>query len=76
MKRRNHASVRRLQLESLEMRRLLAGDLQITELNYNPHPALPQFGDRPVDDPDEFEFLEVTNVGDGDFDQRRLLSPF
>ncbi len=64
MKRRNRASVRRLQLESLELRRLLAGDLQITELNYNPHPALPQFGERPVEDPDEFEFLEVTNVGD------------
>ena len=63
MKRRNSDATRRLRLESLESRRLLAGDLRVTELDYNPHPALLQFGERDVD-PDEFEFIEVANVGD------------
>ena len=39
-----------------------ASNLKITEMNYNPHNALTQFGDAPVDH-DEFEFLELTNVG-------------
>lgn len=39
-----------------------AGNLAITEINYNPYDALPQFGDLDVDN-DEFEFIELRNVG-------------
>ena len=67
MKRRPRNSVRRPRLESLESRMMLAGDLRVTEFDYNPHAALPQFGDRDVD-ADEFEFVEVTNVGDQPLD--------
>jgi hypothetical protein len=35
--------------------------LRISELNFNPHDALPQFGELNVDN-DEFEFIELTNV--------------
>ncbi len=50
-------------MEPLEVRCLLAGDLRISELNYNPHPALVQFGERDAP-PEEFEFVEFANVGD------------
>ncbi|MFO0912375.1 MAG: lamin tail domain-containing protein [Pirellulales bacterium] len=38
-----------------------SANLKITEINYNPHNALTQFGDLNVDN-DEFEYVEVTNV--------------
>ena len=38
------------------------GTLAITEINYNPHESLVQFGDV-VTDSDEFEFIEFANVG-------------
>lgn len=38
-------------------------DLRITELNYNPHTALTQFGDAAVDN-EQFEFIELLNAGD------------
>lgn len=50
-------------MEKLEDRRLLAGDLRITEVNYNPHPSMTQFGERDADS-DDYEFIEVANVGD------------
>lgn len=37
-------------------------NLRISEIHYHPHVALPQFGELDVDD-DEFEFVEVTNIG-------------
>ena len=52
-----------LNLENLESRRLLAGDLRITEVNFNPHPSMVQFGEREAD-PDDYEFVELANVGD------------
>ncbi len=36
--------------------------LRVTELNYNPHDALPQFGDANAGN-DDFEFLEIANTG-------------
>jgi hypothetical protein len=45
---------------------MLAGDLCITEISYNPHDSLADFSD-PADPPDDnpqFEFVELTNVGD------------
>ncbi|MCA9200074.1 MAG: lamin tail domain-containing protein, partial [Planctomycetales bacterium] len=36
--------------------------LRISEINYNPHDALTQFGETAVDN-DEFEFIELTNIG-------------
>ncbi|MCA9213598.1 MAG: lamin tail domain-containing protein [Planctomycetales bacterium] len=53
----------RLKLETLESRCLLAGDLRVTEINYNPHPSMTQFGERDAD-ADDYEFIEVANVGD------------
>lgn len=52
-----------LRTEQLEARQLLAGDLRITELNFNPHPSMVQFGERDAD-ADDYEFIEVANVGD------------
>ena len=46
MKRSDQRSKRHLGVETLERRELLAGDLRIVELNYNPHAAQTQFGDR------------------------------
>lgn len=42
---------------------MLAGDLRITEINYNPHPSLVQFGERDVA-ADDYEFVELMNAGD------------
>jgi hypothetical protein len=39
-----------------------AANLRISEINYNPHAPLPAFGEVDVDN-DEFEFIELTNVG-------------
>ena len=50
-------------MEFLESRCLLAGDLRITEVNFNPHPSMTQFGERDADS-DDYEFIEVANVGD------------
>ena len=53
MRRRTRIGTRRsFRLETLELRTLFAGDLAITEINYNPA----QGGD--------LEFIEVQNVGD------------
>ena len=52
-----------LKFENLETRRLLAGDLRITEVNFHPHPSMVEFGEREAD-PDDYEFIEVANVGD------------
>ena len=49
--------------ETLEKRELLAGDLRITEINYNPHASLTQFGERDVL-ADDYEFVELMNAGD------------
>ena len=38
-----------------------AGSLAITEINYNPHAPLTQFGDAELDN-DEFEFIELANI--------------
>lgn len=54
---------RGLKLERLERREMLAGDLRIVELNYHPHDAMPEFGERDSD-ADKFEFIEFQNVGD------------
>ena len=40
-----------------------AETLAITEINYHPHDALPQFGDADVDN-GEFEFVELMNISD------------
>ena len=40
-----------------------ASSLAITEINYNPHDALTQFGDADLDN-DQFEFIELTNISD------------
>ena len=40
-----------------------AGTLAITEINYNPHDALTQFGDLEIDN-DQFEFVELVNTSD------------
>ena len=53
---------RNIHFESLENRELLAGDLRIVEINYNPHAAMPQYGDRNTE-ADDFEFIELMNVG-------------
>ena len=37
--------------------------LAITEVNYNPHESLSQFGETNIDS-DEYEFIEVVNIGD------------
>ena len=50
---------RGLGVESLEHRTLLAGDLAITEINYNPVAMSPEQGDA-------LEFIEVQNIGDTD----------
>ena len=69
MTRQSRNSARRLHLECLESRMMLAGDLNITELSYNPHASLPHFGDPDeLDDSPEFEFIELTNVGDQPLD--------
>ena len=60
MKRSLSKVSRLLQIQSLEARELLAGDLRIVELNYHPHAPLTQFGERDSD-PDDFEFIEVMN---------------
>ncbi len=39
----------------------IAGTVAITEINYNPHESLAQFGDAVVDS-DEFEFIELANL--------------
>lgn len=39
-----------------------ASNLRIVEVQYNPHAALPHFGELDVDN-DEFEFVELRNVG-------------
>ena len=44
-----------------------AGNLAVTEINYNPHGALTQFGDGDVDN-DEFEFIEFKNIGNDRID--------
>ena len=44
-----------------------AGNLTVTELNYNPHDALTQFGDADVNN-DQFEFVELKNIGDNRID--------
>ncbi|MCA9262775.1 MAG: lamin tail domain-containing protein [Planctomycetales bacterium] len=55
-----------LSLESLESRNLLAGDLAITEINYNPYdPTDAEFA-AGHDNNDAFEFIEFKNVGDAD----------
>ena len=69
MKRSDQRSKRSLRVETLEQRQLLAGDLRIVELNYHPHAALPQFGDRDTE-ADDFEFIEVMNVGDAPLNLR------
>ncbi len=58
-----------LQIQALEPRVLLAGDLRIVELNYHPHPALVDFGERDSG-ADDFEFIEVMNVGDAQLNLR------
>ena len=40
-----------------------ASNLRISELNYNPHDAMTDFGEADVDN-DEFEFIEIVNIGD------------
>jgi hypothetical protein len=40
-----------------------ASNLVVSEINYNPHASLPQFGEMAVDS-DEFEFVELQNIGD------------
>ena len=40
-----------------------ATNLRISELNYNPHDALPTFGELDVNN-DEFEFVELVNIAD------------
>ena len=42
-------------------------NLRITELNYNPHDALPQFGELDANNR-EFEYVEVRNVSDQTID--------
>ncbi|MCA9169081.1 MAG: CotH kinase family protein, partial [Planctomycetales bacterium] len=42
-------------------------DLRITEINYNPHDAMPAFGELDTAN-DNFEFIEITNTGDADVD--------
>ena len=37
--------------------------LRIAEINYNPYPAMPQFGELETDN-DSFEFIEIENTGD------------
>ena len=60
---------RSFQLESLEPRNLLAGDVAITEINYNPHDPtadeLLEIGDL---DNDDFEYIEIRNIGDSVLD--------
>jgi len=51
-----------LRLETLESRLALSISLSVTEINYNPYEALPQFGDLPLLG-DEFEFIELQNTG-------------
>jgi hypothetical protein len=60
---RKRQSAPRRGFEILERRDLLAGDIRITEINYNPHPSLLQFGERDVE-ADDYEFIEVANLGD------------
>ena len=38
-----------------------AANLRISEINYNPHDPLTQFGELDVDN-DDFEFIELTNI--------------
>jgi hypothetical protein len=49
-----------LKLETLEPRLTLAADLVITEVHYDPLPAPPESD---FTDPDDFEFIEIQNVG-------------
>jgi hypothetical protein len=60
---------RSFRLESLEPRNLLAGDVAISEINYNPHDPtadeLLEIGDLNNDD---FEFIEIQNIGDSTLD--------
>ncbi len=60
---------RSFRLESLESRNLLAGDVAITEINYNPHDPtadeLSEVGDLNNDD---FEFVEIQNIGNSTLD--------
>ena len=44
-----------------------AENLAVTEINYNPHDALPQFGDLDLDN-DQFEFVELKNIGNNRID--------
>ena len=62
-------SKRKLRVESLERRELLAGDLRIVEFNYNPHDAIPAYGERDSA-ADDFEFIELMNVGDSQLNLR------
>ena len=39
-------------------------NLAITELNYNPHPSMPEFGELDTNDGDDFEFVELQNTSD------------
>lgn len=55
----------RLNLEALEPRLPLSVSLSVTEINYQPYPAMPQFGDLPLL-ADEFEFIELQNTGSSD----------
>ena len=40
------------------------GNLAITEVNYNPHPAMPEFGEAANNDADDHEFVELQNISD------------
>ena len=54
-------------LDALDIVAKTAGNLIISEVNYNPHDALTQFGDADVDN-DQFEYLELLNIGDTTID--------
>ncbi|MFC1758462.1 lamin tail domain-containing protein, partial [Planctomycetota bacterium] len=43
------------------------GDLVLSEINYNPHATMPQFGEPNVG-PGEFEFVEIQNISDRTID--------
>ncbi|MEZ6117875.1 MAG: lamin tail domain-containing protein [Pirellulaceae bacterium] len=51
-----------VEVTSTVARRPVQDALRISEINYNPHDALTQFGEAAVDN-DEFEFIEFTNIG-------------
>ncbi|MFV2065607.1 MAG: lamin tail domain-containing protein [Pirellulales bacterium] len=46
-------------------------DLRVTEINYNPHDALPSYGELAVGN-DRFEFIELMNAGDSQLDLKGI----